>query len=66
MLARDGLRVAVKIRPFHGHRDGKEDPGEYIEHIEFACQQDNGADAALAYKALHLVFRQILEDDAWK
>ena len=58
--------VQVKIRPFKGLRDGREDPQEYLEDIEWACDQgDNIGSGHLADKALRMLFRQHLEDDAW-
>ena len=59
--------VHVKIRPFRGLKDGKEDPQEYIEDIEWANERDRGDDATdlVADKAHRLLFRQNLEDDAW-
>ena len=32
--------LQVKIRPFHGKRDGKENPEEYIEDIEWAYERE--------------------------
>ena len=61
-------KIHAKIRPFRGLRDGKEDPQEYVEDIEFAYDQeghDEGVPVAVAEKLYRLLFRQNLEDDAW-
>ena len=62
----------TKIRPFKGLKDGKENPEEYLEDIEWAYDQDyqnnepvNG-EAAAAYKSKthRILFRQNLEEKA--
>ena len=54
-----GNMVQVKIRSFRGRRDGKEDPQEYIEDIEWACDQENDTGPGnVVGKAHRLLFRQ--------
>ena len=69
----------TKIRVFRGTRDGKEDPNEFLEDIEWAYEQEfKGREpaavpslgaavdpqAAFANKTHRILFRQHLEDDA--
>ena len=70
----------TKIRVFRGTRDGKEDPNEFLEDIEWAYEQDfksrepaaatalGGSTvdqrAVFANKTHRILFRQHLEDDA--
>ena len=72
----------TKIRSFKGLRDGKEDPMEYIEDIEWAYEQDFKAKEprdltspnnppqapTIAYynKTHRILFRQNLESDAFE
>ena len=59
--------VQVKIRTFHGLRDGKESPEEYIEDVEWAYERDVKPQdplGATAHKTYRMFFRQHLEDDA--
>lgn len=59
----------TKIRAFKGLRDGKEDPVEYIEDIEWNAErqlkQDGNESASEADKTHRLLFRQNLEADAY-
>lgn len=63
----------TKIRAFRGLRDGKEDPNEYLEDIEWAYEQDyqsrepDAAEARTQYsnKTHRILFRQNLEDEAF-
>lgn len=62
--------VQSKIRPFKGLRDGKEDPAEYIEDLEWVYDQDYRGknptnDATITEKSYRLLFRQHLEADAY-
>ncbi|KAL8825271.1 MAG: hypothetical protein Q9170_007862, partial [Blastenia crenularia] len=64
----------TKIRPFKGLRDGKEDPEEYLEDLDWAYEQDY-EDKEASYgdavekqqfknKTFRILFRQNLEDKA--
>ena len=63
----------TKIRAFRGLRDGKEDPNEYLEDIEWAYEQDyqsgepDAAEAKTQYsnKTHRILFRQNLEDEVF-
>jgi len=63
----------TKIRAFKGLRDGKEDPAEFIEDIEWAYEQDykprepaeKDAQTAFYNKTHRILFRQNLDDDAF-
>ena len=63
----------TKIRGFRGLRDGKEDPNEYLEDIEWAYEQDyesrepDSQDGKAHYynKTHRILFRQHLQDDAF-
>ena len=62
--------VQSKIRPFKGLRDGKEDPTEYIEDLEWVYDQDYRGknptnDATITEKSYRLLFRQHIEADAY-
>ncbi|KAA6406837.1 MAG: hypothetical protein FRX48_09335 [Lasallia pustulata] len=58
------------IKPFNGQRDGKEDPGEYLEDIEFAYINDYAGSPAAAKEDDHksktskILFRQHLREGA--
>lgn len=70
----------TKIRTFKGLRDGKEDPNEFLEDIDWAYDQDYKSKEpkatgdtmadALAVEAYHsktqrILFRQHISDSAW-
>lgn len=61
--------VQVKIRPFRGLRDGKEDPQEYIETSGGPTRRSTKArespTSSIEARAYRLLFRQNLEDDAY-
>lgn len=59
--------LQVKIRPFFGLRDGKENPEEYIEDIKWAYDREikpTDPTGATADKSYRMLFRQHLEKDA--
>ena len=59
--------LQVKVRPFFGERDGKENPEKGIEDIEWAYERElRAADpsGAAADKSYGMLFRQHLEANA--
>ncbi|KAL9100381.1 MAG: hypothetical protein Q9163_004239 [Psora crenata] len=63
--------VQAKIRPFRGQKDGKEDPHEYLEDLEWVYEQlyrgvNPPASEQEANKTYRLLFRQNLEGGAYE
>ena len=56
---------STKIRPFKGLRNGREDPSEYIEDLEWLHDQHYKGNGSEPDKTLRLLFRQNLEDAAY-
>lgn len=71
-LAKPEANMPTAIRPFLGRKDGKEDPQEFLEDLEWAYEQDfqnrEPAEAAVratfVNKTHRILFRQNLEDEA--
>ncbi len=60
--------VQVKIRTFYGLRDGREDPVELLEDIDYAYERDNrdaDKEGTNHDKEHRLIFRQHLDCDAY-
>ena len=60
---------STKIRSFRGLRDGKEDPTEYIEDLEWEYEQHyqtNDPMGSNKDRAMKILFRQNLDDDAYQ
>ena len=63
-----------KIKTFYGYRDGKEDPAEYLEDVQFAYESSHALKAptdeeqAKAYegRVCRILFRQNLKGEAAK
>ena len=65
LIASDSKMGSTKIRPFKGLRNGREDPSEYIEDLEWLHEQHYKANGPEPDKTLRLLFRQNLEDAAY-
>lgn len=67
----DSYTMGSKIRPFRGLKNGKQDPNEFLEDIEWAYNQEysrrsptNGGGEAYKDRTLRILFRRNLEAKA--
>ena len=54
--------IIEAIPPFYGRKDGREDPLEYLESINFSVEEKYSGDKAESVK--RIVFRARLRDQA--
>lgn len=55
-----------QIPPFYGRKDGKEDPCEFVENVEFVVEERDYTEATRKATALRFLFRLHLREKAYE